>query len=370
MHFVVLKENLDKALSIVSRILSNRPQMPILGSLLFKAKDNILKIYSTNLELGIIYQLSTKIEKEGEIAVPGKMLAEFVSTLQAEKIEFKLEDTKLTVSSKNTKAVFATNNPKDFPPFIEIPKAQRNLVLEKIKEAITRVAISASIDEARPVLTGVKTTISEGSINMIATDGYRLSQEEISLTQGEKSSLQVLVPAASLTEAVRIAADSKAKEIGLSIIENKNQIVFYLPGAQLISRLIDGEFPNTERIIPQGFKTKAVVDKETFAQAVKTASIFARGAANIIKIKIEKQGLRLTANTPQIGTDEDFIEAQVEGEEFEVAFNFRFLTDLLVNFPGKEVVFESLGPLSPGVFKPSSKEIKFLHLVMPVRVQS
>lgn len=369
MHFIVLKENLDKALSIVSRTLASRPQMPILGSLLFIAKENTLKIYSTNLELGVIYNLSTKIEKEGEVAIPGKLLTEFVSSLQAEKIEFKLEESKLTVSTKGTKATFTTNNPKDFPPFIDIPETQRSLPLEKIKGSITRAALSASIDEARPVLTGIKMTITEESMSLIATDGYRLSKEEITLP-GKKSNLEVLIPASSLSEVTRIASEIKTEEIGFSIVESKNQVVFYLPNIYIITRLIDGEFPNTERIIPQGFKTKVLVDKESLAKSVKTASIFARGAANIIKIKVEKDGLRLTANTPQIGEDEGFVEAKVEGEEFEVAFNFRFLLDLLANFPGKEVVFESLGPLSPGVFKPNIKGVNFLHLIMPVRVQS
>ena len=142
-----------------------------------------------------------------------------------------------------------------------------------------------------------------------------------------------------------------------------------MPDTKIYSRLIDGEFPNVEKIIPDSFKTRVILDKELFTQAVKTTSIFARGAANIIKMKIEKEGLRLSANTPQVGEESDYVEAKVEGEESEVAFNFRFLLDLLSNFPEKELVFESSGPLSPGVFKPKSDKISFLHIIMPVRVQ-
>ena len=135
------------------------------------------------------------------------------------------------------------------------------------------------------------------------------------------------------------------------------------------TRLLEGEFPNIEKIVPVGFKTRVVVDKDLLTAGVKTTSLFARGAANIIKVKIEKEGLRLSANTPQVGEDEDFVEAKVEGEEVEVAFNFRFLLDLLANFPDKEVVFETSGALNPGVFKPASNKISFLHIIMPVRVQ-
>ena len=161
----------------------------------------------------------------------------------------------------------------------------------------------------------------------------------------------------------------KAEEIGFSVIENKNQAVFTMSNTTVFTRIIDGEFPNIEKIIPSSFKTKVTVDCHEFTQAVKTASLFARGAANIIKIKIEKNGLRLSANTPQVGQNEDFVEAKVEGEESEIAFNYRFLLDLLANFPEENLVLESSGPLNPGVFKPSKPTPSFLHIIMPVRVQ-
>ena len=168
---------------------------------------------------------------------------------------------------------------------------------------------------------------------------------------------------------VRIAVEVKAEEVGFSIIENKNQVVFILPNILIYTRLIDGEFPNTDKIIPQSFKTKIIVEKEQLTSAVKTTSLFARGAANIIKIKIEKDGLRLSANTPQVGEDEVFVDAKVEGEESEIAFNFRFLLDLLANFPEENIILETSGSLNPGVFKPASTKLSYLHLVMPVRVQ-
>lgn len=367
MHLIVLKENLVKALTIVGKSIPIRPQLPILSNLLFKTENNRLKITSTDLELGIIYTLNAKIEKEGEITIPGKLLIEFVSTLTSDKIEFKLEEKNLLVKSGQTQATFTTINPSDFPPFPTIPTIKKNLPFDKISNSIQRTAFAASTDESRPILTGVKTIISNGTMSLSATDGYRLSMEKTTI--GDKEDLQMILPSQSLLEVVRIAQEVKAPEVGFSIIENKNQVVFSLPNVYIFTRLIDGEFPNVEKIIPTEFKTKVIIDKELFAKSVKTASLFARGAANIIKIKIEKKGLKLSANTPQVGQDEDFIEAQVEGEEMEIAFNYRFLLDLLANFPGKEVVFEASGPLNPGVFKPTSSDISFFHLIMPVRVQ-
>lgn len=368
MHLIILKENLSKALSLVCRYVSNRPQLPILSNILLKAKENQLKISATNLELGIIYSLGAKIEKEGEITIPGRLINEFVSSLVTDKVEFILDGTNLIVKTNKTHASFTTTAAADFPSFPSIEQTKKTFPLNKLKESILRTVFAASTDEMRPVLTGVKTTIKDGKISFVATDGYRLSIEQTAFPDKQED-LQTILPATSLLEIVRAATEVKADEVGFSIIEAKNQVVFTLPNIQIFTRLIDGEFPNIEKIIPIGFKTKAIIDKEQLTTAVKTTSLFARGAANIVKIKIEKEGLRLTAVTPQLGEEEDFIEAKVEGEEVEIAFNFRFLLDLLANFPDKELVLEASGPLAPGVFKPTSSNISYLHLIMPVRVQ-
>jgi DNA polymerase-3 subunit beta len=290
--------------------------------------------------------------------------------LAADKIEFILEKTNLIVKTQKTHASFSTTPSADFPSFPQSVQPKKTFPLNKLKEAILRTVFAASSDEMRPVLTGVKTTIKNGKISFIATDGYRLSIEQTAYPDKQEE-LETILPAASLLELVRAATDVKADEVGFSIIEGKNQVVFTLPNIQIYTRLIDGEFPNIEKIIPVGFKTKVIVDKEQFAAAVKTTSLFARGAANIVKINIEKDGVRLRAVTPQLGEEEDFVEANVSGEEIEIAFNFRFLLDLLSNFPDKELVLETSGPLAPGVFKPTSVPPggSFLHLIMPVRVQ-
>lgn len=367
MHFIVLKENLNQVLSIVARNIPVRAQLPILSNILLKTEENQLKVAVTNLELGIVFTVGAKIEKEGEVTVPGKLLSEFTSFLSADKIEFILEGTNLVVKTPKTKASFTTIPSTDFPPFPTLPKFENNFSYKKIKDAISRTVFAASIDESRAVLTGVRTNIANNLATFAATDGYRLSIEKVELTD-KKKDLSVILPAKSLAEVVRIAAELKAEEIGFATIENKNQMVFSLPKVAIFSRLLEGEFPNVEKIIPVGFKTKITVDREQFAHSVKTAALFARGAANIIKIKIEKDGLRIKAVAPQIGEDEDFVEAKVEGEEGEIAFNYRFLLDFFANFPEETLIFETSGPLSPGVFK-SAANSSFLHIIMPVRVQ-
>jgi DNA polymerase-3 subunit beta len=272
------------------------------------------------------------------------------------------------VRTEKTKASFSLGPHQDFPAFPTPPDAKKKLDFEKIKDAIIRTAFSASNDEGRPILTGIRTRIGNDLLSLAATDGYRLSKEEVSIK--EKEVWESVLPAQSLLEVVRVAQDLAAKEISFSVISDKNQVVFYLPQTQIFTRLIDGEFPNIEKIIPDTFKTKAIINKDDLLSSVKTTSIFARGAANIIKLKINGKGINLSANTPQVGQEEDFVEAKTDGEEMETAFNYRFLLDLLNNFPEKELVFESAGPLSPGVFKPVSDKTNYLHIIMPVRVQS
>lgn len=368
MHFFVLKENLYKAITIVGRNISSKPQLPVLANILLQAKNGQLKVTTTSLDLGIIINVAAKIEKEGEITAPGKLLTEFVSMLSAEKVEFLLEGTNLKIKAGRNEASFSTIPASEFPISPTFSQPKNTLNFKKVKDAIGRTVFAASIDEGRPVLTGVKTVLSQNKLTLTATDGYRLSQETTEIP-GKNEDIITNLPAHTLAEIVRIAQELKTEEIGFSQIPNKNQALFYLGDAVVFTRIIDGEFPNVEKIIPTTFKTKTTIDCEQFTQAVKTASLFARGAANIIKIKIEKDGLRLSANTPQVGQNEDFVEAKVEGEELEVAFNYRFLLDLLANFPDETLVFESSGPLNPGVFKPSKPTPSFLHIIMPVRVQ-
>lgn len=368
MHFFVLKENLSKFLCILGRNISTHPQLPILSNILLKAEKGQLITASTNLELGILFTIPAKIEKEGEITIPGRLLTDFISSLIADKIEFFSEGTNILVKTSKSRASFTTMPSTDFPMFPNISQTKNAFPFEKIKNTLNRIVFAASVDEGRPVLTGVKTNISQGKMTFVATDGYRLSKEQVEI-EDKKINLNVILPAQSLAEMVRIATELKAEEIKFAIIEDKNQAVFILPQGTIFTRLIDGEFPNIEKIIPVAFKTKVIIETPQFASAVKTTSLFARSAANIIKIKIEKEGLRLKAVTPQLGEDEEFVEAKVEGEESEISFNYRFLLDLLSNFPEEQLVFETTGPLNPGVFRPLSSSLSFLHLIMPIRVQ-
>ncbi len=370
MKFSILKENFNKALSTVSRTIPIRPPLPILNNILLKAENNELKIIATNLETGIIVSMGAKIEKQGEVSVPGKLVTEFVSSLPAEKIEVILDKEILHIKTQKTTASFNTLPAKEYPPLPSVKeKADLNFGLKQLGSSVGKTAFAASLDEGRPILTGVKVKIAGGKLYFYATDGYRLSMSQEKISSSFKEEMELVFPAKTLVEVVRIASEENQEEVGLSLVKEKNQAIFSTERTYVMTRLIDGEFPNIEKIIPSMFKTKVTFDTEKLLQSVKIASLFARGASNIIKLQIKKDGVWLSANTPQVGEDQDFVDAKVEGEDSDIAFNYRFLLDLLNNFSDKQIVFESSGPLNPGVFKPASSDSSFLHIIMPVRLQ-
>src|SRR3989344_2647036 len=370
MKFSILKENLSRALLIVNRMVPVRPQLPILSNILIKTEEGQIKIMGTNLETGIVITVGAKIETEGEITVPGKLLTEFIASLPAEKVEIMLDKDIFRVKTSKVSASFNTVPVKEFPSIAsQKKKAQINFNVKKLAENISKTVFAASIDEGRPILTGVKMKISADRIQFFATDGYRLSIVNDVLEE-KMEEVSLVLPAKTLSEVVKIASDEKTEKVGLYFSASDNQAIFTIGDVEIISRLIDGEFPNVEKIVPQTFKTRVIFEKEALFEGVKIASLFARGASNIIKMKIDKDGVSLSANTPQLGENQDMVDAKVEGEESEIAFNFRFLLDILNNLSEKEVVLESSGPLNPGVFKPVKNGSSYLHIIMPVRLQS
>jgi len=372
MKVSVLQENFSKALNTVSRTIAPKATLPILSNILLTTDKGRLKLASTNLETGINLWTGAKIEKEGAITIPARALTEFVSSLPAGKIDLEIKETTLSLSSNSFKASFTGMAASEFP---KIPSFSGRQVLsfekETLPQVLSQVVFAASQDEGRPVLTGVLLKRDGKGISLVATDGYRLSIKKVS----KASSLlkeDLLIPAKTLLEVARVSQETRGDEeekIKVGLTKEKNQVIFLLPDAELSSRLIEGEFPDFTKIIPTSSATKASFDKEEFLRAAKIASIFAREQANIVKLKIEKERLKVSSETPQLGTNESEIEAKVEGDSLEIAFNCRFLLDFLGNIPDEEISLETNDPLSPGVFKGGS-DPSFTHIIMPVRIQA
>lgn len=247
------------------------------------------------------------------------------------------------------------------------PKTKSILDKEKIVNALSMVMFAASTDEGRPLLGGVKIQQHDGPTIFAATDGYRLSMKH--LTRASNEDMDMVVPARALQEVVKVGLEEKeVNDIGM-IKLGEGQLAFTIGDTEIHTRLVDGQYPDFEKIIPTTYTTRVLLDKEALSRAVKSASVFARENANIIKLHIENQTVTVSANTPQVGENEVDVQAKVDGEGGELAFNSRFLIEFLANYTEEELLLEMTGSLNPGVFKPVKDE-SFLHIIMPVRVAS
>lgn len=372
MKISCLQENLNKGLTIVSRFISSKTQLPILENILLVTDQGQLRLSATNLEAGINLWFLGKVEKEGQVAIPAKSFSEFITSLPPEKITLELEENLLKVSAGAFWATFNVALATDFPP---VPGFSGEPLFifsgEELSEALSLVTFAASQDEGRPALTGVYFLWEKEKILLVATDGYRLSLKNLKPKKPEKNEggNNFVLPARSLTEVGRLLSEiKKAEEVKMTLLSEGNQAIFSFGDCEVAIRQIEGQFPDFQKILPQEVTTKLILEKEALLKAVRLASIFARDTSNIIKWKIGKDNLTISANSPQVGENYSVVEAQVSGEENEIAFNYRYLLDLLGAFSAKEIIFEMTGPLNPGVFKPPN-DASFLHLIMPVRIQ-
>jgi DNA polymerase-3 subunit beta len=373
MKFSLLQENLSPALSSVSRFVSAKSQLPILSNILFSTDNGRLKLSATNLELGINYWIGAKIEVEGSFAIPAHEITEFISYLSPGKIDFELNaQSLLQVVSQKAQSSFATIPPADFPALPGLnPDSAIELDLSVLTESSSQVSFAAASDDTRPVLTAVLTNLTPDSLSLVATDGFRLSTKNIKLVNpitlpNDQKSITLLVPSRSLGEIIKLARNTKKIKFGLS--PDSNQLIFILDDTEIVSRLIDGDFPDYQRIIPSSFATKIKLSRDELSQGVKIASVFAKESANVVKFSLKNNQIEITANAPQIGQNKAVVEASIEGESVEIAFNYKFISDFLNICRGEEVTIELNESLTPALFRDQS-DPHFTHIIMPVRIQ-
>lgn len=376
MKIQVLQENLSKNLSITSRFTSIKAQLPILANLLLQAKKNRLTISATNLETSVAISIGAKVEEEGEIAVPSKLITDLVSNLNIGVINLEAEKEQLKITSSGFKSSISGMNTSDFP---DIPKesGKNFLKLERdsFLQTLSKVLYSVSVDETRPILTGVLVIVGSNgnNITFVSTDGFRLSQRKISLggSKQDVKEFNVILPKNVLSELSRIIGDKDSLEFSYS--QKENQVIFGIDSMIVASRIIDGEFPDFEKIIPKDFTLVINVDKEEFLRAVKLASVFARDSANVVKLKIRKDSVGIFAESKLSGNQETEIDAKIKSEksesekDFVIAFNFKFLEDFLGSCEGDNVCLKLSSPNSPALFlDPDDKN--YLHIIMPVKI--
>ncbi|KKR75830.1 MAG: polymerase III subunit beta protein [Candidatus Levybacteria bacterium GW2011_GWA2_40_8] len=360
MKVIIFQENLSKKVSFLSRALPTKtPAISSLNNFLFSAKENEIRIFASNLDTTIVSTATGKVFQEGEVLINAKTLISFLSSLAGEKIVIEGDEKKVKIEGGKTKIVLKTENPNDFPvPEEKDLEGGKTTPKGLFEEAMKKVCFAASTDEARGALTGVFFEPEEKGLNVVATDGFRLSL----LQKKEKSpafSSSLIIPAKTVFDICSIAQEEGVEDINIKIIGGGKQIVFSTKETKLYSRLVEGDFPNYKKIIPENKGIKITFNRDELLRAVKIASIFAKDGANIVKLQTGESGLFLYASSPQTGENQTQLEAKIEGEkDLNIAFNFRFLLDFLNSSEEEEVLLQTTGPLSPGVFRSVKKERK------------
>jgi len=366
MKATLLRTNLNQGLSTVGRVVATRGQLPVLANVLVEATKQGVVLSATNLEIGLRMQVGGKVIEEGAITIPAKNLGEFVNATDAESVDIVVEGDKLKIKAGKSGAVFTGISASEFPSFAKATQGQVvKIKKETIREIAREIAFAAAADESRPVLTGVRFSVSDDQLVVVATDGFRLSRKVIA-SNAFNASNSLILPARTIQELARVMGDSGDGEVEMATITENNQVIFACDGVEIVSRVLEGNFPDVDKIIPNQFKTEVIIDRGELERSLRQAGIFARENSNIVKFVVHGSQFIVKAQASQIGENESEIEIEKEGEDGEIAFNYRFVLDFLASVAGERIVLKINDSLSPGVWM-EEKNKNLIHLIMPVR---
>jgi DNA polymerase-3 subunit beta len=376
MKLSCLQENLNRGLAIVGRAVATRTTLPITNNVLLSAEAGRLKLVATNLEMAISCWIGAKIEEEGSITVPARLLTEFVSSLPSDTIAINLSPQTKTLGLKCARfeARISGVDAKDFPPIPSIDDGiTTKIEVEALRQGINQVVFAAATEESRPVLTGVDAQFEGGTLTLAAADGFRLAVLKLPITNSVSQKTEAIIPARTLAELNRLIGDEE-ETVDITLNPNKSQVLFRLKSVELVSQLVQGTFPNYSQLIPKSYNTRVIVNKDDFLRATKTASIFARDGSGIVRLvvtpgsELNPGKISVSARSEEIGDDVGEIDATVEGDDSKIAFNGKYLTDVLSVLKEAQVALETTSPSSPGLIRPVGVD-NYTHVVMPMFVQ-
>lgn len=377
MKVSVLQENLAHGLNIVSRAVSPRSTLPVLANVLVATDEGRLRLSATNLELGITCWIGAKIEEEGSTTVPARTFTELVSTLTGQQVEMDLNvrTQTLNVRSGTSNTDLKCIDSQEFPP-MPSPDMEDGIKINVVdlREMIQQVAFAASTDDARPILTGVLMTVQDNQVTLAAADGFRLSVRKAELSSDVTRPVNAVIPARALSELARVASDGE-QTVTMVLPPGRGQVIFRMKDIELVSQLIEGTFPDYEQIIPRNYQTRTILSTSSFLKACKQAEIFAREGSHIARLNISPGGelqpgtMEISGQSEETGFNQTTLDASIEGPALLIAFNVRFLREVLdvVNTPN--VVLETSVDTAPGVLKPAADE-NFTHVIMPMHLGS
>ncbi len=371
MQFSCNQDTLAKYLNIISRVVSSKPGLPILNNVQFETSKGKLIMTATDLEIGINTWIGADVKSEGKITVPAKQLTEFVTSIPADTVDATLENQTFNISTTNNSANFNTISAEEFPSVALVTDTKPLLKISKddLVKAVNRVAFASATDDIKPVLTGVLIEINGESVSFVGTDGLRLSRQIVKLESSAEKDANMLVPVKALLEISHIVSEiGEDDDIEMYLIEDRNQVLFRYSDVDLVSRLIDGQFPEYRQIIPTGYKTMCKVSKTDFMNSLKVTNIIAKsvlGNKLILEIDPKSNKITLSATQTDLGSNKSVFEGSIDGDMLKIAFSSRLLTDILNHIDCEEITFECSETVKPGVFK-IVDDPDFVHLVMPM----
>jgi len=375
MKVSVLQENLAHGLSVVSRAVAPRTTLPVLANVLVATDEGRLRLSATNLEIGITCWIGAKITEEGSTTVPARTFSDLVSTLPDGQVDMDLvvQTQTLHVRSGASNTDIKCIDAQEFPP-MPVPDLEGGVEfnISELRDMIKQVVFAASSDEARPVLTGVLLTVEDNLVTMAAADGFRLSVRTAELSDGPAQSLRAIIPSRALNELARIAGDGE-NTVSMTLPQGRGQVIFRTDDVELTSQLIEGNFPDFEQIIPGGHNTRTVVSSAAFLKACKQAEIFARDGSHIARLNItpgdelQPGSVEISAQSEETGSSEAVVEATIEGQPVLIAFNVRYLREVLDVVGTPNVALETTAAAAPGLIRPMGDD-GFLHVIMPMHL--
>lgn len=364
MKLSVTQENLSRALNVVGRVASSKTPLPILNNILLRTDNNRLLLAATNLEIAITEHIGAKINQEGAITVPAKLMTDFISNLPKGNVELHADGTKLRISSGTYTSTIHGMLPDEFPALpditadkvVTIPAAQ-------LKRAISQTVLVASHDDTRPVLTGVYCHANDGKLYIAATDGYRLAERELVDIEDEPVAI---IPSQTLTDIIRVMGENVDS---VEMLLDDNQVRFRFADTEITSRLIDGSYPDYRQLIPKTSEINVEVSKDDFVRITKIASLFARESGGSVTIKTDSMESQVAIHSvaSQLGENTSNIEAKVDSDG-QVTLNSRYLLEALGCIDDDTITFSFSGKLAPCVLKAASKkDQQYQHIIMPLK---
>ncbi|HEX7455871.1 MAG TPA: DNA polymerase III subunit beta [Candidatus Nanoarchaeia archaeon] len=363
-----IRENFLKAASLTVQVVGLKPSLPVLNNFMLSAETGFLELVATNLETTITYKIPVKVLDEGKTTVPARALIDFCQAVRSSQINLETEKENLLIQAESSRASIPTMSPSEFPKASKF-ESTTTLSINKSKflEGVSQVAFSAAPEEGRPVLTGVLVKPDGEKINLVATDGYRLAEKEIKGSGKMESG--VLIPSRALREGAKAIAEQEDESIEMSVNKEKNQIQLETKNLTILSRLLEGDYPNFEQIIPASFVAEIIADTQDLVNSVKLAALFAKEVGNVVKLSVEGSSLIISASTAQVGEAQTSLSVKHKGEDLKTAFNSRFLLESLGTIKDKEIIFNLSGSTSAALLR-GNQDASLTHIVMPVRAQS